>query len=116
MTHLGIETWGTRIHACVLEEEILRTMDAYLGQWRPPEVKRLPLALTAPIRSSDELHARAIDLVRAETNFRGTNRDWLLLSELALVITAAAARARLLELTALETPATRSFRRASGRI
>jgi hypothetical protein len=77
-------------------------LHAYFGSWRPQDINRLPIRLTAPMRSIDDLHSRAIELVHAETSFRGSNADWLLLGELALVITAAASRANHLELRASE--------------
>jgi hypothetical protein len=100
MSHLGIETWRPRIEACVLEHELPLTVGAYLGAWSVQEINRLSVRLTAPIRSIDDLHHRAIELVQAETNFRGSNANWTLLGDLAMVITAAAARARFLELHA----------------
>ena len=78
-------------------DELLLSIAAYRAAWRPRDVNRLPDPLTGPIESLEELHTRAIDLAQAEVTFRGSNEDWGLLRELALVIAAAAARARYLD-------------------
>ena len=100
--HLGIDNWRSRVDACIDHDELLLTVTAYLGYWQPQDINRLPIKLTAPIRSIDELHHRAIELIQAETTFRGSNADWTLLGDLAMVMTAAAKRASYLDLHAGE--------------
>lgn len=102
MDYMGLENWRSRIESCVLDEELLLAVGAYLAEWRPHDVIRLPVRLTAPIRSIEDLHHRVIEIVHAEMNFRGSNADWHLFRELAITITAAAARARQIELRAME--------------
>ena len=101
MSYVGLENWRSRIECCFLDEELLLAVGAYLAEWRPHEVIRLPVGLTAPIRSIDDLHRRGIEVIHAEIGFRGSNADWHLFRELALTITAAAARARQIELRAV---------------
>jgi hypothetical protein len=98
---LTFEKWRSRIQVCVLQEELLLVVAAYLGTWRPQDINRLAVTLTAPIRSLDELHTRAVEVAHADTKFKGSSADWELLRQLGLVISAAAARARYLEATLL---------------
>ncbi len=100
MTKTGTDAWHARIESCVLHEELLLVMSAYLGEWRPQEINRLPIRLTGPVLSIDHLHQRAIELIHAEVNFRGSTADWTLLGELTVVITAAAVRARSIDVMA----------------
>jgi hypothetical protein len=95
--NLIFEKWRTRIQLCVRHDQVLLALAAYLAAWKPQDINRLPIALTEAIGTIDELHHRAIDLALAEVNFKGSNADWALLRELALVVGAAAARARYLE-------------------
>jgi hypothetical protein len=90
---LTSDKWRARIQACVLQDEVMLTVAAYLGTWRPQDVTRLPVALTCRIQSPTELQHRALDLAVAEVTFKGSNSDWKLLRELAQVVTTAAARA-----------------------
>ena len=94
---LTFEKWRARVQMCVLQEELLLVVAAYLGHWRPQEINRLPVPLTAPVRTLDELHIRAVELAHADMKFKGSNADWDLLRQLSLVISAAATRARHLE-------------------
>jgi hypothetical protein len=103
VTHLGIDYWHARIEACALHEELLLVVSAYLGEWRPQDINRLPVRLTCPIPSIEHLHQRAIELIHSEVNFRGSNADWGLLGELTVVITAAAVRARSIEVEAMQS-------------
>ena len=102
VTHLGIDHWHTRIEACLLHEELLLAVGAYLDEWRPEDINRLPIRLTAPIRSIEDLHHRAIEFIHAGTNFQGSNADWALLGELTIVITAAAVRARSIDVASMQ--------------
>ena len=102
MTHLGTDAWHSRIEACVLHEELLLVVGAYLGEWRPQDINRLPIRLTCPVLSIDHLHQRAVELIHAEVNFRGSNADWTLLGDLTVVITAAAVRARSIDVMAMQ--------------
>ena len=111
MSYVGLENWRSRIESCVLDEELLLAVGAYLAAWRPHDVIRLPVQLTAPIRSIDDLHHRVIEVIHAEMGFRGSNADWHLFRELALTITAAAARARQLELYPVDGKANRELYR-----
>ena len=102
MSHLGIDHWRSRIEACALHEELLLVVGAYLGEWRPQEISRLPIRLTCPLPSIDRLHQRAIELIHSEVNFRGSNADWALLGELTIVITAAAVHARSIDVMSMQ--------------
>jgi hypothetical protein len=94
---LTFEKWRTRLQLCTSTQQLLLTVAAYLAAWRPVDMNRLPADLTSPIDSAAKLHHRAMDVTVAEVSFSGSNADWALLRELALVITAAAQRARYLE-------------------
>lgn len=87
----------------MLHEELLLVVGAYLGEWRPQDIIRIPIRLTCPIVSLDHLHQRAIELIHAEVNFRGSNADWGLLGELTVVITAAAVRARSIDVATMQS-------------
>ena len=103
MSHLGIDIWRPRIEGCRDHDELMHVVKAYLGAWRPQDINRLPVRLTAPIPSVDALHDRAIEMIHAEKDFKGSNADWTLLRDLAMVTTAAAARALNLELRSGDT-------------
>lgn len=94
---LTFEKWRARVQLCTNTEQLLLTVAAYLAAWRPVDMGRVPAQLTTRIESIEKLHHRALDVAMAEVTFRGPHADWALLTELAQVITAAAARARYLE-------------------
>ena len=94
---LTFEKWRARIQLCLRHDELLLAVAAYLSMWRPQDINRIPTALTRRIESIEVLYERAVDLALVEVNFKGSNDDWALLRELALVVGAAAARARYLE-------------------
>ena len=98
MSNLGLDIWRPRIERCGDLDELMHVVKAYLGAWRTEDINRLPVRLTAPIPSADALRDRAIEMIHAEKDFKGSNADWELLRDLAMVTTAAAARALDLEL------------------
>jgi predicted Zn-dependent peptidase len=100
---LTFEKWRSRLQLCVLQDELLLVVAAYFGSWRPQDFSRLPGTLTAPIRTLDELHTRAVELAHAELGFKGSKTDWDLLRQVALVISAASDRARYLESIAVQS-------------
>ena len=94
---ISFKKWQAPVQRAASVEELLLVVAAYLSAWPIEELMRLPQSLVAPIRSPDELAARAVELNHAEIDFAGNSEAQDALRELALVISAAAARLAFLQ-------------------
>jgi hypothetical protein len=94
---ISFEKWKNPVQRAASVDELMLVVAAYLSAWPIEELLRIPPSLVAPIRSSDELAARAVDLNHAEIDFRGNSEGQHALGELAMVVSTAAARLAFLQ-------------------
>lgn len=94
---IAFEKWQVSIQRAASVDELMLVIAAYLSAWPIEDLMRVPQSLVAPIRSSDELAARAVDLNHAEIDFRGSSESQNALGELAMVVSAAAVRLAFLQ-------------------
>jgi hypothetical protein len=93
---LTYDKWRYTIQSAADVNELMLVLAAYMSGWRAGEAARIPFHLAAPIGSPSELIMRAFELKQAELRFAGSSADAILLTELSLTISAAAARIRFL--------------------
>jgi len=92
------EKWRFSIQTAADVNQLMLVVAAYLSGWDQEELSRIPAGAAAPIRSTTELMARAVDLSRLELGFaEGAKSDRALLRELSLAIAFAASRMRYLQ-------------------
>jgi hypothetical protein len=95
---ITFEKWRFSIQTAADPNQLMLVVAAYLSGWDRDEISRIPAGTSAPIRSTAELMARAVDLSRLELGFdEGAKSDRLLLRELSLTIAFAASRMRYLQ-------------------
>jgi hypothetical protein len=97
LSPISFQKWQDSVQRAASVEELMLVIAAYLSGWPIEELMRVPQSLVAPIRSSDELAARAVDLNHAEIDFRGNAESQYALGELAMVVSTAAARLAVLQ-------------------
>ena len=95
---IAFEKWRFSIQTAADVNQLLLVVAAYLSGWDPEELARIPAGAAAPIRSTAELMARAVDLSRLELGFEGGAKgDHALLQELSLTVAFASSRMRYLQ-------------------
>jgi len=95
---VAFEKWRFSIQTAADVNQLMLVVAAYLSGWDREELARIPAAAAAPIRSTAELMARAVDLSRLELGFdEGSKSDRALLRDLSLTIAFAASRMRYLQ-------------------
>lgn len=94
---IAYEDWKTPIQTATDLDQLVAIVRAYLAQWRPAELRWLPVDLAATaLSSSEDIAARAVLAAQAELKMHRDDPRWVLLREMTLTLTAAANRLRLL--------------------
>src|SRR5688572_9566047 len=88
----SFEAWRIPVQSATSVDDLMLVVAAYLNSWPIEDLMRVPVGLAEPIRLPHELADRAVELSHAEIDFRGNSDTQQALSELALVISTAAAR------------------------
>jgi hypothetical protein len=90
--------WQGRIQLAADVDELMRIVRAYLGAWKPHQLRHVPwdLAATA-LPSCDALVSRAVMTSHADLKCTGTDMERWLLRQMALTLSAASTRLRFLE-------------------
>jgi hypothetical protein len=92
------DRWKFSIQTAMDLDQLMLVVSAYLSVWNREQLSLLPREIANPvIRDSDDLVARAVVASRAEIQYAGTGRGYVLLREMTLTLTAAVARFRYLQ-------------------
>lgn len=91
------EDWKMLIQTSTDLDQLVLVVRHYLSQWRPAELRWLPPEIVATaLTSSEDIAARAVLAAQAELKMNHDDPCAVLLREMALTLTAAATRLRLL--------------------
>jgi hypothetical protein len=89
--------WKSQIQMATDLDQLVNVVGRYLAAWPPQQSRLLPWALATPLRDCDDLVGRAVVASRDELMFSGSEEDHALLREMALTLSLAASRLRMLE-------------------
>jgi hypothetical protein len=94
---IAFDTWRFSIQTAMDLDQLMLVVSGYLSGWSGDALRQLPIFLTGPITSSEELMARAVAANRAEIQYDGPPEKYPYLREMALTLAFAASRLRYLQ-------------------
>lgn len=94
---IAFDRWRFAIQIAMDVDTLMLVVAAYQSGWRAEDRAHVPDDLAAPVDSPEELHSRAVGLVRADAQFSGKSDEYPYLRELTLTISFAVNRLRYLQ-------------------
>lgn len=83
--------WRTELKSCTCEEDVLKVVERYLGQWSVEELRELPVA-PGTFTSARSISDFTFRLGYAHASYQGPSASLPLLQEMLLFFTQASVR------------------------